>query len=146
MLLLLFAFPFSQLDSRAQTELSGGVRGVVTTEASGAAVTGARIVIKNKALRLQRETTTDAEGRNSFNGLPPGADYAITVSADDFRALVREDLTLVTGIAVEMPFALELSGLTETISARAFWELRRRRSRSSRTRRRATTTPSTSDY
>jgi outer membrane receptor protein involved in Fe transport len=99
----------------AQTELTAGVRGTISVEGSGLPLTGARVVLKNEALRVEREAKTDEAGRYIFAGLPPGGEYKITVSADDFQTLTQGQLTLASGGVSNVSLELKLAGLSESV-------------------------------
>jgi len=57
----------------------GSLRGIVN-DASGAAVPGAKIVVKADGSSLQREATSDSRGEFRLDDLPPG-NYQARVSA-----------------------------------------------------------------
>jgi outer membrane receptor protein involved in Fe transport len=99
----------------AQTEVSAGVRGTVSAEGSGLPLAGARVLLKNVALRVERKTTTDEAGGYTIAGLPPGGGYEISVGADNFRALTRDGLTLVSGSVSTLSLELHLEGLSESV-------------------------------
>jgi hypothetical protein len=101
--------------ARAQTEVSAGVRGRVSAEGSGLPVAGARIVLRNKELRVEREAVTDGEGNYTIPGLPPGEGYELNVSAEAFRVAARGQLMLLSGNVAEVSLELRLVGLAETI-------------------------------
>src|SRR5579864_8401060 len=75
---------FSQTSS---TSLQGTV-----TDPSGSSVTGATVVLSNEA-KLERTTTTDAQGGYRLLALPPGT-YTLTVSAKGFARYQHTDLEL----------------------------------------------------
>jgi outer membrane receptor protein involved in Fe transport len=106
---------FASSAARAQTESTAGVRGIVTAEASGLPVSGARVLLRNEALRVERETTADEGGNYAISGLPPGDGYKLTTSADGFRPLAREQITLVSGGVLDVSLELRLLGLSETV-------------------------------
>jgi hypothetical protein len=116
-LMLILAFCLA-LHTRAlaQTELTAGVRGSVTATASGEAIPGARVIVKSETLRLRREAQTNEEGRFSLNGLPPLADYEITVEADGFRQTARAHVSLVSGEAAIVNIPLEVKGVNEVVN------------------------------
>ncbi|MBD0370539.1 MAG: carboxypeptidase regulatory-like domain-containing protein [Pyrinomonadaceae bacterium] len=120
-LLFFLAFAFALILSLpfnvdAQTETSTGVRGTVTTQMNGNVVAGARVLVKNEGLRVNRQAVTDAEGRFAVYGLPPGASYEVTVEAEGFRPSVKSSVNLASGEAVTMDVALELEVLKESVN------------------------------
>ncbi|HZS07014.1 MAG TPA: TonB-dependent receptor [Blastocatellia bacterium] len=103
----------------AQTELTGGVRGVITSLNRNEVIPDARVVLINDALRVRRETKTDSEGRFAFLGLPPGAGYRVTASVDHFREITHDLATLSSGDSLVQDFALEVAGVNESIDITA---------------------------
>lgn len=99
----------------AQTEVTAGVRGSVSAKDSGTPVAGARVVLRNEALRVEREATTDESGEYAIAGLPPGGEYKISAEAQGFRALSLGPVTLVSGNTSAVALELELNGLAETV-------------------------------
>lgn len=76
----LFLFAPAALFSLGET--TSAIVGQVT-DASGAAVPAALVTISNRETRLQRNATTDDQGRFNFPQLKPGT-YAVTVTAEGF--------------------------------------------------------------
>jgi outer membrane receptor protein involved in Fe transport len=113
---ILFAFLSLPFNTSAQTETSTGVRGTVTTLADGNVVAGARVAVKNAALRINRQAVTDEEGRFSVYGLPPGASYELVIEADGFRPSLKSSVSLSSGEAVTVDVALEINVLQESVS------------------------------
>src|SRR5689334_14990454 len=75
----------------SQASLKGTVQ-----DASGAAVVGATIALKDKGTGSQRTTSSDASGEYTIPNLTP-ADYSLTVGMSGFRTVVVESLPLHTG-------------------------------------------------
>ncbi|MDQ1523559.1 MAG: hypothetical protein QOE47_1483, partial [Pyrinomonadaceae bacterium] len=113
LLSLLFLLPASLY---AQTELTAGMRGTVSVETTGERVPGARVTVENAALRVRREAAADEEGNFSIGGLPPGADYRVTASADGFRTGEQQKVTLSSGGALSLSLTLEVLGVAETVN------------------------------
>src|SRR5881397_2238347 len=67
--------------SLAQTTAS--IKGTVT-DASGAAVAGAKITVKNASLGIERTTETNDSGDYEVPALPPGT-YSVDVSKEGFQ-------------------------------------------------------------
>lgn len=102
----------------AQTELTGGVRGVVKAK-DGGVIPGARVVASNAALRVSRETQSDSEGRFALMGLPPGAGYQISVSAENFREAMYALPMLASGDLLARDFVLEVATLSASVNIAA---------------------------
>jgi outer membrane receptor protein involved in Fe transport len=106
---------YPALGARAQTEVTAGLRGTVTAEGSGLSVGGARVVVTNTALRVQRREVTDEAGGYLVAGLPPGDGYEISVSAEGFRPMTSGRVTLVSGNVATVSLSLPLDGLVESV-------------------------------
>jgi outer membrane receptor protein involved in Fe transport len=115
--LALFAFMLLSVSgaASAQTEITSRLRGTVSAEGTGLPLAGARVVVRNEALRVEREATTDDAGEYTVAGLPPGSDYEVRVSAGDFRAAARDRITLLSGNVLNVPLELKLVGVVETV-------------------------------
>lgn len=115
-LLIITASFMLQSSASAQTELTSGIRGMVTTVNSGEVISGARVVVVSEALNIRREAQTNVEGRFYINGLPPANDYQITTSADGFQESVRGPLTLLSGAATTLDTSLEVKQISEFVN------------------------------
>lgn len=114
--LLLLLGLFFQITVLAQTETTTGIRGTVMAESNGRAVPGAHVLVKNRAMQVQREALTDAEGRFAIYGLTPGTSYEVTVESEGFRPYIQSGVGLVSGDAPTLDVALELSGIRESVT------------------------------
>src|ERR1039457_2511262 len=84
-LLLALALSVSPPDALwAQGETTSAVVGSVS-DATGAAIAGAKVTIRNTDNGLRRSVKTDNAGRFSFPQLKPGP-YSAKVEADQFEA------------------------------------------------------------
>ena len=105
-LLLAFALP-------ASAQLQGGsISGTVTDE-QGAVLPGATVTLKG--VDATQEATTEASGQFRFLNLAPGP-YAVTASLQGFSTLVRDQVQVVVGRNVDLPLALKLASVAETIT------------------------------
>src|SRR5438046_1973199 len=77
----------------AQATASATIQGTVTDK-SGAVVSGAHVVAKNKATDVSRTTTTSDEGYYRFELLPVGT-YTVTSSKDGFGTVTETIVTLI---------------------------------------------------
>lgn len=110
-LLILTSAPAS-----AQTELTAGLRGSVSTAASGERVPGARLIVTSETLRVRREAQSDEEGGFAIFGLPPANDYLVRASADGFREAARDAVSLVSGETASLDLSLEITNLSATVN------------------------------
>src|SRR3989440_11758410 len=77
----------------AQATASATIQGTVTDK-SGAVVSGAQVLAKNKATDVSRTTTTSDEGYYKFELLPVGT-YTVTVSKAGFGTVAQTIETLI---------------------------------------------------
>src|SRR3954454_3287346 len=108
---LISAAPLSAQISQA------GLKGIVQ-DASGAAVAGANIILKDKGTGAQRTTTSSGSGEYTIPNLSP-ADYSLTVGMSGFRTVVVESLPLHTGEQSTYDAKLEVGASTQEITVDA---------------------------
>src|SRR5436305_657336 len=97
----------------SQASLTGTVQ-----DATGAAVVGATITLKDKGTGSQRTTTSDASGGYALPNLTP-ADYSLTISMSGFRTVVVESLKLHTGEQSTYDATLEVGSASQEITVDA---------------------------
>src|ERR1700687_1291274 len=68
-------------------------RKVTVTDATGATVAGAKVIIKSTALGIERTTQTNTEGEYELPALPPGS-YEVQVQKPGFGTQVAKDVVL----------------------------------------------------
>ena len=95
---------------------TGSIQGTVT-DPSGAAVSGARINISNKANGQIIKTTSNATGSYTSGVLVPG-DYWVRVEANGFKTAQLSVVVQVGGTA-NGSFALEVGQLTDIVEVQA---------------------------
>src|SRR5207248_2647722 len=103
----------------AQDGSTGAIRGTVT-DASGARVADARVLVIDPETAFSRRLVTDRDGRFSSDLLPPGV-YDLTVNASgiskSFAILQRKGVQVEIGGAVDLELKLTLqSGETVEVS------------------------------
>jgi len=92
---------------------TAGISGQVL-DTNGAAITNARVVVRNKATGQTRETTTGSEGTYTFQNLPP-ANYEIRVEAQNFAQAVVETVPLNVGEVPAINVTLSPAGAEATV-------------------------------
>jgi hypothetical protein len=108
---------FGQVD---RVSLNGTV-----SDASGAVILGAKVVVVAPASGLRRETVSGANGSYNLPGLPIGT-YNITVSAPGFEAVEAQGLTLKVGQVATYDARLTLGTLkTQVDVTSSFVEVNR---------------------
>src|ERR1700687_4044323 len=76
----------------AYAQVTASVKGTVT-DATGATVAGAKVVVKSTALGIERTTETNTEGEYEVPALPP-ASYEVQVHKSGFGTQVAKDVVL----------------------------------------------------
>lgn len=109
-LFILLCTPLAAQQSR------GSFFGTVT-DASGAAVPGAKITITSVATNTATATESSAEGYYSAQALQVG-DYTIQVEKQGFKRAVRTGLTLQVDQRSQVDFKLDVGGVAETIEVK----------------------------
>src|SRR5579862_4789085 len=93
-------------------ETTAGLQGTVK-DSTGAVVANAHVVVTGNSLTGNKASDTDGSGYYRFANLPPGT-YTITVTAQGFTVLKRENLILEVGHLPNVDFALQV-GASETV-------------------------------
>ena len=102
----------------AQTQITTGTIQGTVSDANGAAVPGASVEVKNVDTNLTKTTTSDDEGRFVALQLPPGR-YTVTVTKTGFATLVVNQADLTVGQAMNLPLAMKISSVQETVTITA---------------------------
>ena len=99
-------------------QVVGGSVGGTVTDASGAAVRGAKVVIRNTETGTERTLVTGADGRYAAPSLPVG-EYNVVVTGDGFNRFERRGVQLVVGQSLPLDVALSVGGRAETVDVSA---------------------------
>lgn len=97
----------------ATAELSGTV-----IDASGAAVSNAKVAATNNGTNRVYETVSNPTGTFVIQLLPPG-EYTITVEAQGFRKIVQRNVTLQINQQAGLDFTLQVGQVTEQVEVTA---------------------------
>ena len=97
--------------------IQGTIDGNVT-DASQAAVAGAKVVAMNQDTNFTRDTTANSTGLYTIPTLPPGT-YTITVSAPGFQTYTRRGVVVTSETVTRADVALSVGQLTETVTVEA---------------------------
>ena len=98
--------------ARAQ-DPTGAIEGVIS-DATGAPLARARVVVNNPGTGITRETETAADGFYRILLLPVGR-YTITMQAPGFTTLVRDAIDVNVSQSVRVNARLEVSAVSETV-------------------------------
>lgn len=105
----------------AQVTTSSTLDGTVT-DAQGALVTGAQIVVVNVDNGQTLKATADDHGHWVIAAVPVGA-YRVTVTMAGFRTLTMPGVNVNAGVPVSVNGKLEVGAVTETVEVSASGEL-----------------------
>ncbi len=108
----LLAFIFSAILAQAQYRAS--IQGVVT-DAQGAIVPDATVVLTDQETNRQLQTTTNSAGVYNFNALPPSK-YTLTVDKGGFKKYIAKDLAIIAEQANAFSVRLDIGAASETVT------------------------------
>lgn len=92
---------------------TASIRGTVT-DATGAAVPGAKVTITEAERNIPRTTVTDEAGRYVVTALPPGK-YTLTVEASGFKRYVQSDFPLAVQQQATIDVQLQVGEVTTAV-------------------------------
>jgi len=99
----------------AYAQVVGGTISGTVTDATGAAIPNAAVVVHNDETGNERRMTTGADGRYAAPSVPVGS-YTVTASAEGFNGQSRSGIPLSVGQSQNVNLALAVSGVAETIT------------------------------
>jgi hypothetical protein len=103
---------------RLHAQVSGATLSGTITDASGAQVPNAQVVIKDVATGVERTVTTNKEGFYIAANLLP-AEYQVTVSATGFNTEVKTGIKLNVGMQQEFNLTLQVGSVTHRVEVTA---------------------------
>jgi len=112
---LFFLLPVLVLVSPAFCQLDTATMSGRITDSTGAVIAGAAIAVVNTETNFESPSTTNADGVFRVPSLRPGP-YRIQVKAQGFKTYNREGLELKVGDNLSLDIALEVGGISETVS------------------------------
>ena len=113
MVYCLIAFGISIVNAQNSSN-AASLRGTVR-DATGAAVPGAKITIRQPATNQTRQTVSGADGLYVFDTVPVG-EYEVRAKAPGFAAYLNPSVALALGRTTELDLNLNLSGVNETVT------------------------------
>lgn len=99
----------------AQTQITTGVIQGELQDATGGALPGVSVEIQNLETNLVQSLVTDGSGRFVALQLPPGR-YRATFQLAGFSTLVRDNLVLTVGQAINLNLRMNVSAVQETVT------------------------------
>ncbi len=114
--LLLLAIELMITGTTCAQDPTGAITGIVT-DASGAVIRGANVVVINTDTGLKRTLVTSDAGDYSASVLLPGS-YQVAADATGFGRLARE-ATVESGSTTNVNFVMQVGGNAETLTVEA---------------------------
>jgi hypothetical protein len=102
----------------AGADVFGVILGTVT-DATGAVVPGAKVVLRNAGTGLMREAETDVNGNYEFLAVPVGEGYSVDVEVQRFRKSSQADVKLLVNQRFRADFRLEVGSLADSVTVAA---------------------------
>jgi hypothetical protein len=112
---LLMLLSINNLMARAQSTAT--LQGMVIDQ-SGAVIVNAKVIARNQATGIERETRTDSSGNYQIAALPVGI-YRVEAKAQGFQTAVVSDLPLEVSQIVTQNFQLKVGGTAESVNITA---------------------------
>lgn len=108
-----FAIPMFAQSNAIDAAIEGYLR-----DASGGAIQGGRVTVRNTATNVTTQTATNPDGYFRFPLLQVGA-YELKAEADGFKAATQPNLALVAGQKVRLDLELQVGSRTESVGVTA---------------------------
>ena len=106
---------FALVSPALAQEVAASLNGVVS-DATGAAIVGASVDVRNAAVQgFHRTATTDKDGSYTVTNLPP-ATYTVVVSSPGFKNLTAENVTLFVAEKRSVNARLEAGSVDESVT------------------------------
>ena len=103
-------------------QVASGSLSAIVTDATGAVVPGAKVVLTHEATKTTRETTTNASGFFRFPAMQPGA-YTISVSSPGLQTWEQRGITLTQGGVITLPnITLQVGSTRQEVVVEAIGE------------------------
>jgi hypothetical protein len=104
----------------AQVETSTSIRGLVK-DATGAAVPGAKVVVRNTGTNEERTTSTDVTGFYAFPSLVPGT-YNVRISHPGFKVAVVTNRVAEVSESAQVDVVLQVGATSDSVTVSAAGE------------------------
>ena len=107
--LFVLCFTHALLGQAVSATLLGTV-----TDATGAAVTNAKVTTTETATSLIHESVTNESGNYTIPNLPPGS-YSVTIEAKGFKKETRQNIALLSNSTLRVDLSLVPGNVSETV-------------------------------
>jgi outer membrane receptor protein involved in Fe transport len=101
----------------AQTAATGNIEGQVT-DATGGALPGVTVTVRNMDTNVSRTLVTEGNGRYRASALQPGR-YEVTASLSGFQVAPVSGVQVLVGQTAPLDLKMRLAGVVETITVAA---------------------------
>ena len=98
----------------AAAQTSATLSGTVA-DASGGALPGVALTLRNTGTGLTRAVTSTPDGRFVFAGIPAGS-YDLRAELSGFRPIVRQGLGVTVAESLTVPLVMEVGGLEQAVT------------------------------
>src|SRR5260370_23673235 len=102
------------LNNAAQAQVAGGTVQGTVTDASGGAVPGAQVAIKNTATNAVTKVTTNGDGVYAAPNLQAG-DYRVTVAAPTFATYIANDVDVTVGAQLQVNVTFKTGSVADRV-------------------------------
>ncbi|HEX4153980.1 MAG TPA: carboxypeptidase-like regulatory domain-containing protein [Acidobacteriaceae bacterium] len=96
-------------------QVVGGTIGGIVTDATGASLPNARVILHNQETGNERHLVTDSTGAYAAPSIPVGT-YTLTATHDGFSPQLRTGITVTVGQAVAVDLSLAPGGVTQQVT------------------------------
>src|ERR1035438_2111789 len=111
--LLIAIIAFTQLPAFAQ--FASGSIGATVTDSTGGVVPTAKVVLKNEATGVTRDSVTNSAGYFDFPSVLPGS-YTVTITSKGLRTVEQTGIVVTQGATLRLPeIVLQIQSLTQEI-------------------------------
>ena len=115
--LILVTLALLFLAPELHAQVVGGTISGTVTDATGAAIPNAQVLVYNDETGNERKLITAPDGRFSAPSIPVG-NYTVSVNAEGFATQSRTGVPLSVGQSQTVPFTLSISGISESVIVR----------------------------
>ncbi|HEX6772224.1 MAG TPA: carboxypeptidase regulatory-like domain-containing protein [Acidobacteriaceae bacterium] len=105
---------FAAAPARSHAQVVGGSIGGTVTDATGAVISGASVVIRNQETGSERQLTTNGAGVYSAPSVPIGR-YSVIVTRERFATQQRGGVIVTVGQSVRVNVALSASSVSQSV-------------------------------
>ncbi len=110
--------PVLALAAAARAQVVGGTIAGAVHDATGAAIAGATVTVRQLETGATRTLTTGADGSYSAPSVPVG-DYSVSAAAPGFQSQEQTGISLVVGQSLRIDFTLILGKVKQEVVVRA---------------------------